>query len=319
MKILILVIVVLFNLLLIKGQCVISSSDGYSVEVYVNPISVVAPSSCPWGYNYNIVVKYDVLYTGTPPSGLYTLQGVLKCGSQSLFFDLPNTSGSGTATTVSNPYNNNTDCNAATVQSLGCQNSSIEISGPGISHRVISCLPASLPVELNYFEAQYSGDDIKLVWETEAELNNDKFTVESSVDASRWSVVGEVRGVGNSSTPISYSLIDESPSNGIIYYRLKQTDFDGEYSYSKIVAIELKNTSTILVYPNPSSGIIIIQDTGEVITSEYKIFDLLGKEMTNLTRVTGKSTDELVIDISLLNSGSYFVVKSNSVIKFNRL
>jgi len=93
-------------------------------------------------------------------------------------------------------------------------------------------------------------------WTTASETNNDHFTVErlsaealakaGSLDAVNWEMVGIVKGAGNSSTPRSYSLTDENPreafplnkgGQGVVYYRLKQTDYDGHFEYSDIVVV----------------------------------------------------------------------------------
>lgn len=316
-RFLILIITFFVIILNLNAQCLITSSSGYSVEVYINPVSLSVPSSCEFGYNYNVNLDYTVVYIGTPPPGLYVLQGTLQCGTDNLFFNLPNTSGSGSTITVSNPYNTNSDCNTATVQSLGCSGSSIEISGPGLSHTFVTCAPASLPVELLFFDANLDDEsNILLNWETISELNNDFFTIESSTDAKNWNSIGEVDGVGNSSTSINYSFVDRKPNRDISYYRLKQTDFDGESSYSAIVVIELEKIDHLSIYPNPSETTITI--SGENIEN-YSILDLLGQNVSSLTNVIEKGNNELVIDISNLKQGNYILVSNNSNAKFTKI
>jgi hypothetical protein len=318
MKYLVQIIIALTLTNLVNAQCVVNSTDGYTVEIFVKPVSLVAPSNCLYGYNYNVNIQYDIVYKGTPPpSGLYTLQGTLGCGSDNLFYDLPNGNGSGIATTTSNPYNNNSDCNSATVQSLGCFNSVIEIEAPGISRRFINCGAAALPITLNYFEAKdFSDRYVKLNWQTETELNNDFFTLERSIDGVNWKSFKVVKGAGNSNSPINYSHVDDDPNGKLLYYRLKQTDFDGEFSYSSIVVIELPDNTQISLYPNPSETTITI--SGENIDS-YLIFDLLGRNLTTATNVIDKSNSKLVIDISNLNKGNYLLFSKNSKAKFTKI
>jgi hypothetical protein len=88
-----------------------------------------------------------------------------------------------------------------------------------------------LPIELLSFTPSIKPDRIELNWTTGSEINNDYFTLERSRDLYGWEVLGFVEGAGNSSTPLSYSFSDLRPLDGLAYYRLKQTDFDGKFEY----------------------------------------------------------------------------------------
>jgi hypothetical protein len=89
----------------------------------------------------------------------------------------------------------------------------------------------TLPIELLSFVPEIKTDRITLNWTTGSEINNDYFTLERSRDLYGWEVLGFVEGAGNSSTPLSYSFSDLRPLDGLAYYRLKQTDFDGAFKY----------------------------------------------------------------------------------------
>lgn len=105
----------------------------------MNPVAVNAPASCQWGYNYTVDIEYEISFTGSnPPNSLHTLQGTLGCGSNSQFFDLPNSGGSGVVTTA-NTWASSTNCATATPESLGCNTISIAINGPSMSNQTISC------------------------------------------------------------------------------------------------------------------------------------------------------------------------------------
>src|ERR1041385_9231891 len=96
-------------------------------------------------------------------------------------------------------------------------------------------------------------DAVELVWTTASEINNDYFSVERSEDAISYQVVGTVKGAGNSTQELYYSLKDQSPVRGINYYRLKQTDFDGHFKYSEVCSVSAQPVNGIKVYPNPAS------------------------------------------------------------------
>ncbi len=94
-----------------------------------------------------------------------------------------------------------------------------------------------LPIELIYFKAAANNGKVDLTWSTSSEKNNDFFTIERSVDAQRFEKVLTQKGAGNSNVTLTYRAIDHSPLKGTSYYRLKQTDYNGEFTYSRVVAI----------------------------------------------------------------------------------
>ncbi len=96
----------------------------------------------------------------------------------------------------------------------------------------------TLPIELVKFSADYLNSNIMISWTTASEINNDFFTIERSKDGKDFHSIGMVYGAGNSNKMLNYEFIDYNTSDGITYYRLKQTDFDGKFEYSKIIAVQ---------------------------------------------------------------------------------
>lgn len=116
---------------------------------------------------------------------------------------------------------------------------------------------SSLPIELLSFTAvPVDNTVVDLKWSTATETNNDFFTIERSVDGTSFETVAVIDGAGNSVSQLSYKTTDENPYRGISYYRLKQTDMNGDYTYSAIEAVNLTATNEVLltVYPNPGNG-----------------------------------------------------------------
>ena len=170
-------------------------------------------------------------------------------------------------------------------------------------------LPSPLPIRLLNFDAFVDEDAVvQLNWKTAAEINNDYFIVERSIDGENWKEVLNMSGAGNSSTIIDYNGADENPYIGITYYRLKQVDFDGKYTYSKIKVIELKSNqqSSVTVYPNPFSNQLTIEGNKEEM-EEYHLYNLLGNDVTNQIRTVQSNNRSVVLDVSTLQSGVYFV------------
>jgi len=113
--------------------------------------------------------------------------------------------------------------------------------------------PVTTPVGLLNFKAIKNGSEVEISWQTAMEINNDYFTVEKSVTGIDFTALGVIDGSGNSQSILNYQTIDPSPYYGTSYYRLKQTDFDGKFSYSDIVTVNFNENkiNAITAYPNP--------------------------------------------------------------------
>lgn len=109
----------------------------------------------------------------------------------------------------------------------------------------------SLPVELLNFEAEAQQNDVVLNWSTATEINNDYFLVQRSTDALSFDDIATVNGHGNSNRVIQYEHIDYNAAaqgHKVLYYRLKQVDFNGQYTYSEVVPVELSKKAAMVLY-----------------------------------------------------------------------
>lgn len=166
-----------------------------------------------------------------------------------------------------------------------------------------------LPIELLSFSAiNIKNEQIKLNWQTASELNNDYFTIEHSKNGFDWEEVIRIDGAGNSSSLLSYSTIDNNPFDGVSYYRLKQTDFDGQFEYSQIISVTIQQlvNSQMEIYPNPATNQIIIKGSSSEL-EEITFFNALGQDVTSLISQIATNKNKLIIDVSNLNTGMYFV------------
>ncbi len=106
-----------------------------------------------------------------------------------------------------------------------------------------------LPITLSDFSGYNKNNINYLTWITSTEINNDYFTIDRSIDAINWIEIGQVDGAGNSSVELTYNLQDDSFMSGINYYRLTQTDFNGQIEIFPIIAINsLSTTQSKLLY-----------------------------------------------------------------------
>jgi hypothetical protein len=109
-----------------------------------------------------------------------------------------------------------------------------------------------MPIELYSFTAKVVSDKVELYWSTASETNNDYFEIERTTDGKEWIKVSKVDGSGTTNQLIEYSAIDNNPVSGSSLYRLKQVDYDGKYSYSDPVYVNINQEEiTYTIYPNP--------------------------------------------------------------------
>lgn len=184
----------------------------------------------------------------------------------------------------------------------------------------ISLSSSPLPIELLTFDAKLNSENmVDLFWATATEINNDYFTMERSADGKSFESIGIVDGAGNSSRNINYLELDKNPLSGISYYRLKQTDFDGKFTYSQIVSVEMKKDSKVLasmnIYPNPAIDLVNIQVSDESVNPNTKveIFNAIGQVVFSNTISNLSSNNNHVYQVSTgsFSSGFYMVRMMN--------
>jgi Secretion system C-terminal sorting domain len=171
-----------------------------------------------------------------------------------------------------------------------------------------------LPIALLNFEVKANNNTVDLVWTTLTEINNDYFTIEKSTNLIDWSMVSEMKGAGNSNKSINYKTSDLNPFMGISYYRLKQTDFDGKYSYSDIKKISFNSDNKIVLYPNIFNNQFTIEGNN-IESREINIFNLIGQDVKHFTKQTKTSDSQIVIDAINLSTGFYYVKVDNNTFK----
>ena len=167
-----------------------------------------------------------------------------------------------------------------------------------------------LPIELTSFDVVYKNDVAEIEWETRTEINNDFFTIERSVDGEHFEIIETIDGAGNSNSSISYFTIDPNPVDGLSYYRLKQTDFNGDFSYSNIETIFVSGSTDITIYPNPFFEEINITNFGDAELHEHQLFSAIGKLIGSYRNTNTINTGHLAYGVYFLNS---YDIKGNLI------
>ncbi len=176
---------------------------------------------------------------------------------------------------------------------------------------------AILPLDLLSFTAAAIDDNTYLQWHTVNEENVSHFGIERSIDAKNWETISTISALNGIEQ--HYDVWDESPLSGTNYYRLKMTDFDDTYKYSKIVEVSFgqkRNTPQYLIYPNPNNGTfhVLAQDIVQEETRMY-LFDGLSRLVYGQLLQDGNNlvnTKNLVrgmYHLKIENKGEAFIYK----------
>lgn len=186
-----------------------------------------------------------------------------------------------------------------TVTNANCTNLNNEVT------ITVSNVGASaLPVELSYFRAETSEKIVLLIWETTQELNNEYFTLERSADGHQFEVLTRVAGQGNTEQTTNYRFPDEQPLNGVSYYRLLQTDYDGTTIHQGLVSVRTNAiVETFVAFPT------LLGDDRQLtvrvtVAQPLQLIDVNGRPQRQFPAA---NATEQRLDLSDLPSGLYFL------------
>ncbi|MEP7372026.1 MAG: zinc-dependent metalloprotease [Chitinophagaceae bacterium] len=194
-----------------------------------------------------------------------------------------------------------------TVTTLGSGTTVFTASFTGFSRFFLVDAGVALVIELTNFNGKVTNEQNSLLsWTTASEQDNRQFDIEVSRDGLNFVLLGTVASQGNAAHDQYYKYLHAKPQPGTSFYRLKQTDLDGKYTYSKIIALTVSNSLTkASVYPVPAKNLITV-NFGELITkADISIFsaDMRKVKQESINGLSAKKD----INISSLPSGVYFI------------
>jgi hypothetical protein len=166
-----------------------------------------------------------------------------------------------------------------------------------------------LPLHWISFTGELTPGGIALKWVTEEAGNNDHYEVEHSTDGEHFTPVGTVAnnaGITMDAGRIAYSFIQPTPGAGIHYYRIRQTDRDGKYSYSTTIKLTVHNLSSgLYLLSNPVHDELVLMNLNRVMVRQILILDISGRVAKKMGTASGEGT--ITSAIGDLSAGSYII------------
>ena len=176
------------------------------------------------------------------------------------------------------------------------------LNGIRLSIRTSNSCAGAIAVEMTTFDAQSDGKRNLLHWHTASERNNAYFSVERSFDGNHFTEISQVKGNGSTTEQHDYGFADASATAAVVYYRLRQVDFDRTFAYSNVVSIQNRLKTRVKIFPNPvgTEGVTLqIEANGDKFIS---LTDVAGRLVASL-----KTTENSVnLTTANLPTGLYF-------------
>ena len=169
----------------------------------------------------------------------------------------------------------------------------------------------ALPIELMYFKGSRVDNTTVLEWATASEIDNSHFTLEKSTDNINWTVVTVIKGAGNSVNINKYKHIDSKPLSKIVYYRLRQDDYNGDYTYANTIAVNSKDNTQLelkSIYPETNTVKVTLDGYNKEEPLTIHIYNQLGNVVKTVNINPYEVTnEELNLDIADLATGLYTI------------
>ena len=170
-----------------------------------------------------------------------------------------------------------------------------------------------LPVELTDFSATCRNNGKLITWTTASEINNDYFTLEKSDDGEDFHAIATIPGAGNSNVANTYEYFDNQSSENSVYYRLSQTDFNGDEQSFNMISANCSGNSTVednfSIINNPARERVTLQLTGTV-GNQYTVsfIDQLGRQLIDKKINLNNTQQKIIVNTQSLSEGIYNVV-----------
>jgi len=177
-----------------------------------------------------------------------------------------------------------------------------------------------LPVAFSFFYVTKSGESALLKWITSNEINNDYFQIQKSTDGINFYTIGSIFGTENSNNGQPYSYTDSDIQSGTTYYRIKQVDYNGTYSFSTVRSISFNQPFSFTIKPNPSNGTFTIVVYSENLSDTYNVEIINTLGVVVYEEEKENYDNQIQMNLNHLAKGIYLVrITSNDVTYFEKV
>lgn len=166
-----------------------------------------------------------------------------------------------------------------------------------------------LPVEWLFFSAEAKSNEVFCSWETGSERNVQYFEVEKSSDGVNFIPFAKKMSEGKAGKGALYSVSDHEPLQGLSYYRVRQFDKDGSFSYSVIEQVHFESSESISLYPNPARNRTNVKVEGDGYNPVFiEVSDLRGRRVLALQKDLAPGKHEIPLEVDKLARGTYQIM-----------
>jgi len=175
--------------------------------------------------------------------------------------------------------------------------------------RICTDLATPLPVNWLSFTGQRgSNNTVTLQWSTANETGNKKYEIERSADGVTYTSIGSIAGGSNPTMLQQYFFTDLKPLSGVNYYRLKQVDTDGRFTYSAVVKVTMDAAKQLwTVYPNPAHDQSVVRVLSDMTKVNIILTDGSGKQVYRRSMPVAKAGEQIVLPLANLAKGIYLL------------
>lgn len=261
--------------------------------VFLNPLLVdIQPICNDDTQEYTLVIAVSGSYPEFDPSALYTVFGDFN--------------GQISESVLVAGYASGSEYFIGVTDDAGCSYT---------ENNLVTCKPT--PITLLTFDGKVLAEGNMLNWTTATETDNDFFTLKRSVDGVNFNAIGTVKGVGNSIIANSYEFLDKNAPNGLSYYVLEQTDFDGTTTIASEVITLRRDAAPfgfVDVAPIPTANTLTVSYNtslgGEV---KFVIHDVAGRLISSHIVLAQNGLNNVSFDVSNYSAGVYFITINNGL------
>jgi len=184
-------------------------------------------------------------------------------------------------------------------------------AGAACTYNFLITAPVVMPVSFTDLKATPSQNKMIIEWSTATEQNNSHFTIERSMDASNFTEIGEVKGNGTTNIASNYSFTDEAPPTGMIYYRIKQTDYNGKSALSSIVGVKFAGKYKFEIsklFPSPATDVVTVSlSSDEKSSVNVIVYDANLKKVTSLEKKVVLGENLFNVNVSEFEKGMHYI------------